>query len=263
MPDVIAKAAYEARIADRDVHLEAFGIYRDFYDRVASTNSLGVAQNNNFDTTGYGVGGGLVVPVIPKRLDFQASGIYGRGIGRYGTSQLPDTALNNDGSLKPIQEGMLLGGLTLHATPAIDLYLFSGIEREFRSYNQNLVAGTGAGAGTFYGAGAPGAVTANVQGCNLEPNAAAASNPIGVCTAGTAGNTKQLFQITAGMWDKLYKGSFGEVRVGLQYQYTERQIFNNVPGVQNGAGGVIYTNNYQPKANDQAVLTSLRYYPFQ
>ncbi len=34
IPDIFAKAAYEARIADRDVHLEAVGTYRNFYDRV-------------------------------------------------------------------------------------------------------------------------------------------------------------------------------------------------------------------------------------
>ena len=31
-PDVIGKAAYEAKNAERDVHLEAFGLYRNLYD---------------------------------------------------------------------------------------------------------------------------------------------------------------------------------------------------------------------------------------
>jgi hypothetical protein len=34
----------------------------------------------------------------------------GRGIGRYGASQLPDVTFNSDGSLAPIQETMLLAG---------------------------------------------------------------------------------------------------------------------------------------------------------
>ena len=37
-PDVVAKAAYEAKLADHDVHLEGFGLYRQIYDRVAYTS---------------------------------------------------------------------------------------------------------------------------------------------------------------------------------------------------------------------------------
>ena len=39
IPDVLAKAAYEARLGDRDIHLEVTGIYRDIYN---NTN-VGVA----------------------------------------------------------------------------------------------------------------------------------------------------------------------------------------------------------------------------
>lgn len=32
VPDVIGKPAYEVRAGERDIHLEAFGLYRDFLD---------------------------------------------------------------------------------------------------------------------------------------------------------------------------------------------------------------------------------------
>ena len=259
VPDVIGKIAYEAKLGERDIHLETFGIYRDFYDRVGSTPVGGVAtattgnNNNNKDTTGYGLGAGIIIPVLPRRVDFQASGLFGRGIGRYGTSQLSDVIVAGDGSLKAIPEGMLLGGFTVHATPSIDVYGFAGIEKELRKYGENST-------GTFYGLGAPGGTTASVAGCNQEPNV----NGGALCNSTGNGNNKQIFQLTAGFWDKIYKGSFGEVRVGAQYQYNGREVFNNIPGVVNPATGqFIYTNNYQPKAFDQVVLTSLRYYPFQ
>ena len=94
--------------------------------------------------------------------------------------------------------------------------------------------------------------TANNSGCY---------NTITVGTC--AGNAKRVFQLTGGMWDKIYKGSFGEIRVGVQYSYTQRQLFqgNSAFG---GAGGT--TNQilpFAPNQNDQLVLTSLRYYPFQ
>ncbi|WP_158809988.1 hypothetical protein [Beijerinckia sp. L45] len=225
-PDVIGKVAYEARLGERDIHLEALGLYRNLYDRVTYTNG----SSANLNTTGYGVGGGLIVPVLPRALDFQINALYGRGIGRYGPSALGETTFSQDGSLKPVEEVIALAGVTLHATPAIDFYAFGGIEKGVRSYFQQ---GTGAGA-TFVGNGAPGI---NDTGCYTVG---------GTCT----GTTKQVYQLTAGMWDKVYKGGFGELRAGLEYTYTNRQIFNT-PGL------------YTPSTYTHAFYTSLRYYPFQ
>jgi hypothetical protein len=223
-PDVIGKVAYEARFGERDIHLEASGLYRNLYDRVTYSNGTRANQN----TTGYGVGGGLIVPVIPRKVDFQINALYGRGIGRYGPASLSDTTFNANGSLKPIEEVIALTGVTVHATPSIDLYAFGGIERGVRSFER-----IGAG-GTFVGNGAPTGI--NDTGCNTEG---------GTCN----GTTKQVYQLTAGLWDKVYKGSFGELRAGLEYAYTQREIFN-VPGL------------YEPKTYNHAVYTSLRFYPF-
>jgi len=228
VPDVIAKIAAEPTIANRDVHLEAFGMYRDLYDRVSYT----VGSHSNQNTTAYGIGGGVIVPLLPKRLDFQASTLVGRGVGRYGTSTLPDSTFAPNGSLKAIPEAIFLSGLTLHATPAIDIYAFGGFERQSATYFSN-------GAGGFYGVGTP---TADDSGCAFE------GEP-GAC----AGNTRQVWQITAGFWDKVYKGEFGEVRAGVQYSYTQRELFASTV---NGVG-------YAPKTDDNIVFTSFRYYPFQ
>ena len=258
VPDVIGKVAYEARFADRDIHTEVFGMYRDFYDRVSYTlPTTGIGENQNRDTTGYGIGAGLIVPVIPRRLDFQASGLYGRGIGRYGTSQLADTTFNSDGSLRPIREFTGLVGLTFHATPAIDVYAFSGIEKAFRTYSYS-----GNNATPFYGYGAPTAIADTSAGCGLEANQIASAQG-GAAYNPCAGATRAVFQITGGFWDKVYKGSFGEVRAGVQYQFTERQIFNTAVGYPGTGAAVTPANSYAPKAYDHAVLTSLRYYPFQ
>ena len=245
VPDVVGKVAYEARLADRDVHLEAFGLYRNLYDRVAYTNGGSGNQNTN----GYGVGGGLIVPVIPKRLDFQASGLYGRGIGSYGTAQNPDATFNGNGSLSAIREATALAGFTLHATPAIDLYAFGGFERAYRDYYANGAAITNAG-----GANTPATGYTGYGVPNQNDNGCANLGTVGAtATASCAGNTKQVWQLTGGMWDKIYKGSFGEVRAGLQYSYTKRELFSST-----------FNNTYQsPKQDEQTVLTSFRYYPFQ
>ncbi len=243
IPDIIGKAAYELTLGDRDIHLEAEGIYKNLYDRSeAAIGGVSVANGGStHNTTGYGFGGGLIVPVIPKRLDFQASALAGRGIGRYGAGLLPDATFNADGSLHAISEIEAVGGFTLHATPAIDLYVFAGIEKE-------APALTTLSTGASFGYGLP---TANNSGCFVEN---------GTC----AGVTKTLFQITGGMWDKIYKGSFGEVRVGVQYSYTQRELFQgNGTTAASALTPALPALAYAPKTYDQFVFTSLRYYPFQ
>ncbi len=240
VPDVIGKLVVEPNIGGaRPVHLEVFGLYRDYYDRInIGTNTFGYATGvQNADASGGGVGAGALVNVVPKLLDIQGSVLTGKGIGRYGTSGLPDATLMPDGKVAPIPETMFLGGATLHATPALDVYLFGGQESESaRAFNAG---------GKFFGYGNPGYVNA---GCLAE-----------VPTGGTAltctGNIRSVYQITGGFWDKLYSGRFGYVRVGLQFSHTELQAFAG----ENAAG---VPGSLAPRTSDDMVFTSFRYYPF-
>ena len=232
LPDVIGKAAYEAHVFDRDVHLEAMGIYKDLYNASYITGTTGVLAKH--DTTGYGVGGGVVVPIIPRMLDFQGSAMVGRGIGRYGAGLLADSTFNPDGSLRPIGEVMGAAGLTLHATPALDIYAFAGIEKENRAFGTSST-------GTIIGYGIP---LADNSGCGII------NAPAATCS----GQTQALWQLTGGFWDKVYSGNFGEVRVGLQYSFTQRDIFTTQ--------ATLAAPSYSAKADQHMFLTSMRYYPF-
>lgn len=230
VPDVIAKIAWEPDIGgSRPLHIEAFGIYRDFYDQItfAPGNALGLAPGvRETNTSGGGGGVGLTYAAIPKVLDLQASGMVGKGIARYGSGQLPDATLRADGKVAPISETIFLVGATWHATPQLDVYLFGGQERE------------GAELSTFRGV--------NFGFGNLTNTVftkAACTTVGGLCAA----VPRQVSQITAGVWDKAYSGSFGYVRVGLQYSHTQVDGF---PG------------GYTPKTTDDMVFTSFRYYPF-
>ena len=242
IPDVIGKAAYEARLGERDIHLEGFGIYRNIDDRTAYAAGggaiLNTAQNTN--TNGWGAGYGIIVPVLPRRLDFQTNGLIGRGIGSYATGQIADAAFQANGVPLAIREEAFNGGLILHATPSIDIYAFGGIETAHQST-------TGA---TFIGYGSP---LANNSGCfNLTT--------VGAC----AGNTKRVLEVTGGFWDKLYKGSFGEVRVGAQYAYQQRELFQGSGATVAATGtAAAAALRFSPKQGDHIVYTSLRYYPFQ
>jgi hypothetical protein len=267
VPDVIGKAAYEARVGERDIHLEGFGLYRDIYDRVAYSTPLAAysPQATNRDATGYGVGGGVIAALLPRKLDFQASTLYGRGVGSYGTSQLPDSTFGPTGAGSPITTLALLGGLVAHVTPSIDLYAFGGEEvAQPKYYTTN-------NAGASFATVGYGTPNANNTGCF---NTITATSGIAPGNSLCTGNTKRIWQLTGGMWDRLYKGSFGEVRVGVQYSYTERELFSGngvYAGTGTGSGGTVsavgtlYGPGHfaSPKQNENIVMTSLRYYPFQ
>jgi hypothetical protein len=62
-------------------------------------------------TFAWGVGGSALLPVIPKLLDLQGSVLYGQGVGRYMTSQLPDAVIGPNGALTPVAGLSFLVGL--------------------------------------------------------------------------------------------------------------------------------------------------------
>ncbi|MFZ0494879.1 MAG: hypothetical protein WBE80_07445 [Methylocella sp.] len=231
MPDLIGKVAWDPTIGDRTIHMEAFGIFRSFVDRVvlpaSSIATTGFINHNN-NSTGGGVGGAIIVPIIPKVLEAQFSGLTGRGIGRYGAAQLPDVTFNADGSLAPIPETMLLAGLVWHAMPGLDFYSYAGEEYESPKFGF-----TPLGTANFVGWGNP---FFNNSGCEIELST--------VCS----GNVKLVRQITGGFWDDIYKGPWGRLAGGLQYSFTEKYGF---------AG-----DGYSPKQYEHMFFTSLRYYPF-
>ncbi len=241
IPDVIAKAAWEPTFADRTVHIEGFGLYTDEYDFVQNgvTTSAISYNNTRYDTTGWGAGGGITIPVLPKLVDVQGSGMIGRGIGRYGSSQLADATFNPNGSLDPLPEAMFLGGATVHATPQLDLYAYGGEER---------ILSTDYDAATKTGYVAP---TVSNQGCYI----------VGAPAADCGGKVQDAWEITGGFWDKVYQGAFGSVRVGLQYAFIQDDLFPG-SGHTAGLGAAAIPVNSPVHFNDNMVYASFRYYPF-
>jgi hypothetical protein len=220
-PDIIAKLAFEPGWG----HYEVYGIARFFRDRANFINQT---------TVGGGVGGGAILPVIPKMLDVQLSGLVGDGIGRYGSAQLPDVTFGTNGAIKPLTEYSLLAGVIGHPTPSLDIYAYGGLEHADRWY-QNVKSGATV---TQYGYGDP---LANNSGCFVEG---------GTCTA----NTNNAIEGTAGFWWKIYNGDFGSVRFGAQYAYIARNIYSGTNGGAGKSGGGTADNNM--------IFTSFRYYPF-
>ena len=227
VPDAIVKFAADPGWG----HYEVFGIARQFETRVTPTTAGGGPEaTSNKTTHGSGAGFGMVLPIIPKVLDFQFSGMSGKGIGRYGSAQLNDITYNPSGAPEPLKENMVLGTLTWHATPDFDFYVAGGREQE-DSYLTSGVNGKPFG----YGAALLGY---NNSECLIY---GAATD----CT----GQTRQIAQEVVGFWWKFYQGKFGRVQFGTEFSHTTRKLFTDI-------------NGNAPTAADNMVFTSFRFYPF-
>jgi hypothetical protein len=242
-PDVIAKLAFDPGWG----HYEVFGIQRFFSDNVLScfpvscvTGSITVTGAASQKITyGQGVGGSVLLPVISKYLDFTGNVMYGRGVGRYGAGQLPDVTIASDGSLSPLTELTAMVGLIAHPWEGLDVYGYAGIE-QVNANSFNLPAGTPGGA--LFGFGNPGFSNA---GCTTTTSS---SFGTGAAPVNCIANNRRLSDVTAGFWQNLYKGQYGRLAVGAQWEYIKRDSFTGIGGA--------------PSTAENIVLTSLRWYPF-
>jgi hypothetical protein len=245
-PDVIVKAAYDAKYG----HFEVGGLGRWFRSRIypngtATTPSSAGAYNDT--TTGGGFFANLRVPAT-HYLDVGVHLMQGAGVGRYGTSTLPDVTVRPDGSLATIRSSQGLISLEGHPTKKLDIFGYAGGEYAQRTTYLNSK-------GVLVGY-AP--VTANNAGCNTEglPTApttglgsigvsgAAPYNP-GASTC--AGVTRAVIEGTTGFVYRVYSNpKYGRLQYWVQYSYLTREAWTGVGGA--------------PKATNNMVFTSMRYY---
>jgi len=215
-PDIIAKIAADPGWG----HYELYGLLRFMGGRVSFASS---GTGKSYQTTGEGIGGGMILPLIPKMLDFQVSGLIGQGVGRYASGQLADATFSPAGKIEPLSEYSIMGGLVGHPIPAVDIYAYGGAEG---------VASKG-----IYGN-----PNTNLSGCQVEMYS---------CAAATSG----LVEGTVGGWWRIVKSSYGTVQAGVQYEYINRNAFQGV--------GATKGSTLSPSTNENMFLFSVRYLPFQ
>ena len=236
-PDFIAKIAAEPGWG----HWELFGIGRSFRDRIYPAG--GTPYNKV--VWGGGVGGGFRGPVVNNRKAFvYMKGLYGEGVGRYGSSTIADVTVRPDGSLSPLHGFSALSGLELDPARRLMIYLDYGGDYIGRDWTMSN--GKEVGYGTY---------TANMSGCSVEPtsvSAAGASGGAQVTPANCTANNKDVQEFTAGYWYDFYSGPKGRLRQGLQYSWIRRDLWSGAGGVTNPDGG-----SY---GDDNMIFTSFRYY---
>jgi len=289
-PDVIFKAAIDPGWG----HYEIFGIFSAFRNRVypcgvAGTNAADTVKpavptlvpcpvNGTFvvsaagaynDTRGGGGGGAsFKVPLFAKKLEIGGKGVYGDGIGRYGSGQLADLTFRPNGTQAPIRGGHGLATLEIHPSKKLDIYAYYGGEyaarAAYKGYTSIAIVKTPAIPATLTSPAIPGTTAtsiklnqiggygspfANNSGCSTELPPVNQLTPSGGGTC--AGDTRFLQEGTIGFWHRVYQGPKGGMRWGVQYAYFSRTGWS---GNNNSAISII------PKAVDNMVWTSFRYY---
>lgn len=231
-PDVAAKWAFDPKGKG---HWELKAVMRQMRDRIVDPSNTS-GGSRNLSTTALGYGFGVNLPVMRAGrsvVDFSASGLWGAGVGRYGSAQLPDATIGPDGSIQPIRGGQAIVMIETHPTKSLDVYLYGGAEYADRTAYTNA-----AGMGVGYGS------PQNVNsGCTTEaaPTNQATPNS-GTCQA----DTRAVWQRSAGFWYRYYKGAGGTLQWGVQYSYTSKNSWSGVSGIQ-------------PEAVNHMLFASVRY----
>ncbi|HEV2487843.1 MAG TPA: hypothetical protein VGT08_20150 [Terracidiphilus sp.] len=230
-PDFIAKVAFEPGWG----HWELFGVGRFFRDRIYPTTG---SPYNDSKVAG-GIGGGFRGPILNKKVSIGVKGLWGQGVGRYGSSTIADVTIRPDGTLAPLRAFSSIGTVEINPNPRLTVYLNYGGDYVYRDY-----FGTGS---TAVGYGIP---AVNMSGCTTETKTGGSFSPNTPANCGA--NNKDVQEISAGYWYNIYNGPKGRLRQGIQYSYFIRNLWS-------GAGGTTNPNN-SAEGTDNEVYTSLRYY---
>jgi hypothetical protein len=283
MPDIIVKAAFDPSFG----HYEVFGIGRYAHETVypgETTNgnlyggltdittgavvapalSTAGSYNNSIALGGLGASGRVT---LAKKYTVGLKGLYGPGVGRYGSSTLSDVTAAASGEFSPLHNTSALATVEIAATPRLTIYLNYGGDYAGRSSWRGTTLGaptaTKNAAGVWGGHWSAPAVAPVGYGSYYLNNSACLTNSAPGFNGGSTGfypggscgaQTKDVQEATAGYWYDFYRGDYGRVRLGMQYAYALRQSWTGAPVSGNGPNGV------GTKGIDNMFWTSFRYY---
>ncbi len=262
-PDLIVKGTYDV---PHFGHYEIGGLVRWFRDRYYPNQTLTVpsaAGGTNNTKTGGGVFANARFPVT-HYADIGVHFLGGTGVGRYGTSSLPDTTVHPDGTLAPIKGYQGLLSVELHPQKKLDLDFYYGDEYAQRTVYLSTL---GSSAGKLIGY-AP--RSSSNAGCGIETLPTTPTSGLG--SIGVAGNppyspgtpanclgaTRMVTETTAEFVYRFYNSpKYGRLQYTMQYSYLARNAWSGLYSGTFGTSTAVYA---QPKATNNMVFTSLRYY---
>lgn len=250
LPDILVKGAYDAP----RVHAEIGGIarfLRDYYLPVTSVTGTASAPVYTYGTTyeshtspAAGVFGNVRVSGKYASVGLQL--MAGRGVGRYGSSQLADATLRPDETLEPIRNYHGMFSVDTHPAKKLDIFAYYGGEYAQRTVYSNAVGsliGYGpqnlADTGCYNAPGAPGTTPSAGSGGSIS-------------APGCSSPTRYIQEPIFGFVYRVVN----DPRYGrLQYSATINMVKR---GLWSGVGSS--TTPSAPHASDPMVHLQMRYY---
>ena len=264
-PDAIVKLAADFP----KTHIEVGGMarfLRDYYYPITGTSTTTAAgvttsaytlapnQVSNTATAGGVFGSVRVIPV--KAVEVAVQGMGGPGVGRYGSSQLADATIRPNGTLEPIRNYHGLFSLVTHEGKNLDIYAYYGGE-----YDQRTVytVTTGAFAGDTIGYGAR---NLNDAGCYALPANPASSTGGSPASPGTCASPTRY--IEEGMFGFTYRlvnsPKYGRLQYQTTYSYLQRNLWSGTTATASAAAHEPLPTPTSPRAQDNMIHVSMRYY---
>ncbi len=254
-PDWVAKMAIEPGWG----HWELFELTRFFRDRIypglscsssgtpAVTTCTGSTAGAYNDTeVGYGFGGGFRGPIANKKITIGLKGLWGYGVGRYGSSTIADITLRPSGVIEPLEAFSALSTLEVNPNPKLNVYFNYGGDYVYRDFVLNSSSSE-----VGYGL-----TTAAMSSCGVEPSPGnggvnQSADPTGAGSS-CAGNNKDVQEFTAGYWFYFFNNPHGRLRQGIQYSLIRRDLWSGATSTANPGAGA--------HGDDNMIFTSFRYY---
>jgi hypothetical protein len=277
-PDVIVKFTADPKGLG---HYEVGGIARFFRDRYYpqlpfSTTAVTVASGAGTNETVVG-GGFFASAKVPVKTyaDIALKITQGDGTARYTSSNLGDVTVKPNGTLEPLRSSTALFEPDFHIGKKLDLIGIAGGEYLQRtSYQTTLTSATGV-VTTYYTGYAPllnkivftpatatapatTVVTAGESdgGCSTElPPTANSGYAPGASSC--SGHTRAIFEGTAGFVYRFYNSpAKGRLQFSMLYSYLTKEAWTGL----SSATVTATTTPFNPKATNNMVFTSFRYY---
>jgi hypothetical protein len=159
IPDVIAKAAFDSKVADMPLHAEVAGLFRDF-----EINTFGTTINSNSSATGEGGSFNTDLGVLPN-LHLIENAFWSDGGGRYTGGLAPDFIVRPPSvaggayTVSPVHSASGILGAEWQVVPKTMLYGYYSVEKISQDYAQT-------GATTYLGYGYPTTTAATAESQN-------------------------------------------------------------------------------------------------
>jgi hypothetical protein len=186
---------------------------------------------------------------ITKYFDFGLKVAGGDGTGRYGAANLGDVTVRPSGLLEPLRDGQGLSELDIHPTKKLDLFALGGVEYLQRTSYLNA-AGTYTGYGDVHNQAD--------YGCNTQTSPSSAGGVTPAVTGNCVGNIRVEKEGVVGMTYRFFSSpTKGRFQAQLTYSYINRVGWT---GYTNGTSFATATTFGAPKATENMIHTSFRYY---